>query len=143
MGFWSDAWNTAKAIGQGVVDVFVGIVSVLVLTVWAIGCVIFSIFEHLYSWIDETIENVKTKLRGTTMVPPEDTEKFISDLNNNKGKTTLPPYKPGVKRSLVVAHNTSGKVVRAQVVSTDSGWEKAIDDAFKKGNLVDQPIEID
>lgn len=142
MGFWSDAWNTAKAIGQGVVDVFVGIVNVLVLTVWAIGYVIFSIFEHLYSWIDETIEKVKIKLKGTTMVPPEDTEQFIRDLNNNKGKTTLPPYKPGVKRSLVVANDTSGKVVRAQVVSTDSGWEKAIDDAFKKGNLVDQPVEI-
>lgn len=140
MGFWSNAWDTAKAIGQGVVDVFVGIVSVLVLIVWSIGYIIFSIFEHLYTWIDETIEKVSTKLKGTTMVPPEDTEKFIEGLND-KGKTTLPSYKPGLKRSLMIANDTSGKIVRAQVVSTNSGWEKAIEEAFNKGNLVEQPIE--
>lgn len=140
MGFWNNAWNAAKAIGKGVVDVFVGIVSVLVLTIWAIGYAIFSIVEHLYSWIDETVEKVKTKVKGTTMVPPEDTEIFISDLNR-KGKTTLPAYKPGTKRSLMVATDKSGKVVRAQVVETNSGWEDAIDKAFKKGDLVEQPIE--
>lgn len=140
MGFWNNAWNAAKAIGQGVVDVFVGIVSVLVLTIWSIGYAIFSIFEHLYSWIDETIEEVKTKVKGITMVPPKDTEEFISDLNS-KGKTTLPPYKPGTKRSLMVATGTSGKVVRAQIVETKSGWEDVIDKAFEKGDLVEQPIE--
>jgi len=141
MGFWSSAWNAAKAIGKGVANVFVGIVSVLVLTVWAIGYVIFSIFEHLYDWIDNTIEWVKDKCKigGTTMVPPEDTEEFIKGLKD-KGVTTLPPYQPGTKRTLMVAHDTNGKVVRAQVASTQSGFEKQIQDAFTKGDLVEQPV---
>lgn len=141
MGFWSSAWNAAKAVGNGVVNVFVGIVSVLVLTVWAIGYAIFSIFEHLYSWIDDTIEWVKDKCKigGTTMVPPDDTEKFIKGLND-RGVTKLPTYTPGTKRTLMVAHDTNGKVVRAQVASTQSGFEKQIEDAFKKGDLVEQPV---
>lgn len=41
MGYWSEAWEAAKAIGKGITDVFVGIASVLVLVVWAIGYAIF------------------------------------------------------------------------------------------------------
>lgn len=33
MGFWSEAWEAAKAIGRGITDVFVGITSVLALTI--------------------------------------------------------------------------------------------------------------
>ena len=140
MGFWSSAWNAAKAVGKGVVDVFTGVIAVMVLTVWAIGYVIFSIFDHLFSWIDDVIEKVKTKLKGVQMVPPEDTEKFIKELNN-KGKTTLPHYTPGVKRSLLVATGEDGKVKRAQVVSTDKGFESIIENAFNRGDIVEQPIE--
>jgi len=140
MGFWSNAWNAAKAVGRGVVDVFTGVIAVMEFTVWAIGYIIFSIFDHLFSWIDNVIEKVKTKLKGVTMVPPEDTENFIKGLNN-KGTTTLPPYKPGVKRSLLVATGEDGKVKQAQVVSTTKGFESTIEDAFEKGNLVEQPIE--
>lgn len=140
MGFWSSAWNAAKAVGKGVVDVFTGVIAVMVLTVWAIGYVIFSIFDHLFSWIDEVIEKVKTKLKGVQMVPPQDTEEFIKGLNN-KGTTKLPPYKPGVKRSLLVATGEDGKVKRAQVVSTNRGFEATIENAFNRGDIVDQPIE--
>lgn len=140
MGFWSSAWNAAKAVGKGVVDVFTGVIAVMVLTVWAIGYVIFSIFDHLFSWIDDVIEKVKTKLKGVQMVPPEDTEKFIKELNN-RGTTKLPAYKPGVKRSLLVATGEDGKVKRAQVVSTDKGFESTIENAFNRGDIVEQPIE--
>lgn len=140
MGFWSSAWNAAKAVGKGVVDVFTGVIAVMVLTVWAIGYVIFSIFDHLFSWIDDVIEKVKTKLKGVQMVPPEDTEKFIKELNN-KGTTKLPAYKPGVKRSLLVATGEDGKVKRAQVVSTDKGFGSTIENAFNRGDIVEQPIE--
>lgn len=139
MGFWSKAWSAAKAVGKGVVDVFIGITEVLLLTVWAIGYVIFSVLDHLYSWIDRVIENVKTKLKGVQMVPPQDTEEFIKELNN-KNKTTLPPYKPGVKRSLLIATGVNGKVACAQIVSA-GGFESTIDNAFKRGDIVDQPIE--
>lgn len=141
MGFWSEVWDTAKSLGKGVVDVFVGVISVLVLTIWAIGYVIFSIFDHLYDWIDNTIEWVKDKFKigSTTMVPPEETEKFIAGLNNS-GKTTLPPYKPGTKRTLMVAHDTNGKVVRAQVASTTKGFEEQIQAAFDRGDLIEQPV---
>lgn len=141
MGFWSAAWDTAKAIGRGVVDVFVGITAVLILTIYAIGYAIFSIFEHLYDWIDKMVDKVGNKLKGTTMVPPTETEEFIKGLRN-QGKTTLPPYKPGVKRSLLIAHDNNGKVVAAQVASTEKGFDDTIDDAFKKGHLVEQPVEI-
>lgn len=63
MGFWSEAWEAAKAIGRGITDVFVGIASVLVLVVWAIGYAIFSVVDHLYKWIDKTIERIKSILR--------------------------------------------------------------------------------
>ena len=53
MGFWSETWDAAKSIGKGIADVFVGVVAVLVLTIWAIGYVVFSIFDHLYDWIDD------------------------------------------------------------------------------------------
>lgn len=139
MGFWSSAWNAAKEVGKGVVDVFTGVIAVMVLTVWAIGYVIFSICDHLFSWIDDVIEKVKTKLKGVQMVPPEDTEKFIKELNN-KGTTKLPAYKPGVKRSLLVATGEDGKVTRAQVVSTDKGFESTIENAFNRGVIVEQPI---
>ena len=64
MGFWSDAWDAAKAIGQGVVDVFVGITAVLILTIYAIGYVLFSIIDHLYDWIDKMVDKVGSKLKG-------------------------------------------------------------------------------
>lgn len=140
MGFWSDAWDAAKTIGKGVVDVFVGITAVLILTIYAIGYAIFSIFEHLYDWIDKMVDKVRSKLKGTTMVPPTETEEFIKGLRD-KGKTTLPPYKPGVKRSLLVAHDSNGKVVAAQVASTEKGFDSTINEAFKKGHLVEQPVE--
>ncbi|MDO4180911.1 MAG: hypothetical protein Q4D36_06435 [Bacteroidales bacterium] len=140
MGFWSDAWDAAKTIGKGVVDVFVGITAVLILTIYAIGYAIFSIFEHLYDWIDKMVDKVGSKLKGTTMVPPTETEEFIKGLRD-KGKTTLPPYKPGVKRSLLVAHDSNGKVVAAQVASTEKGFDSTINEAFKKGHLVEQPVE--
>lgn len=140
MGFWSDAWDAAKTIGKGVVNVFVGITAVLILTIYAIGYAIFSIFEHLYDWIDKMVDKVGSKLKGTTMVPPTETEEFIKGLRD-KGKTTLPPYKPGVKRSLLVAHDSNGKVVAAQVASTEKGFDSTINEAFKKGHLVEQPVE--
>lgn len=140
MGFWSDAWDAAKTTGKGVVDVFVGITAVLILTIYAIGYAIFSIFEHLYDWIDKMVDKVGSKLKGTTMVPPTETEEFIKGLRD-KGKTTLPPYKPGVKRSLLVAHDSNGKVVAAQVASTEKGFDSTINEAFKKGHLVEQPVE--
>lgn len=142
MGFWSAAWDAAKTVGQGVKDVFVGIGSVIMLTIYAIGYVIFSIIEHLYNWIDKQIEKFGSKVKGTTMVPPEETEKFIKELNEKKGTTTLPPYKPGVKRSILVAHDENGKVLTAQVTSTEKGFDGAINEAFNKGNLVEQPVEV-
>lgn len=140
MGFWSDAWDAAKAIGQGVVDVFVGITAVLIMTIYAIGYAIFSIFEHLYDWIDKMVERFGNKVSTVTMVPPADTEIFINDLRN-KGKTTLPPY-PAGKRSLIIAQDKNGKVTVGQVGETDRGFESKIEDAFKKGHLVEQPVEV-
>lgn len=139
MGFWSDAWDAAKTVGKGVFDVFVGITAVLVLTVFAIGYVIFSISEHLYKWIDGMVEKLGNKMKGTVMVPPEDTEEFIKGLGD-RGVKKLPPYKPGVKRTLLVAEDESGKVLSAQVASTERGFEDAIEDAFKQGHIVEQPV---
>lgn len=139
MGFWSNAWQAAKQVGKGIGQVFIGIAEVLILTVYAIGYVIFSIVEHLYNWIDGIIEKHGSKVKGTVMVPPEETEKFIKELRD-KGKTTLPPYKPGVKRTLLVAEEGNGKVVAAQPASTDKGFDAKIEEAFKKGHLVEQPI---
>lgn len=141
MGFWTSAWNAAKAVGRGVADVFIGITAVLILVVYAIGYVIFTIVDHLYDWIDEKLEKFGNKLTGTTMVPPEDTEEFIKKLREQK-KTTLPAYKPGTKRTLLVGHDSNGKVLVAQPASTEKGFDKAIDEAFRQGHLVEQPIEI-
>lgn len=140
MGFWNNAWSAAKAIGKGVIDVFIGIGEVLILAIYAIGYVIFSIIEHLYNWIDGIIEKHRNKkINKTIMVPPAETEEFIKGLRD-KGKTTLPPYKPGVKRTLLVAED-SGTVVVGQVASTERGFDDNIEEAFKKGYLVEQPIE--
>lgn len=142
MGIWSDAWDAAKAVGKGVLDVFVGITAVLVLTVLAIGYVLFTIGEHLYNWIDSLLEKLGNKMKGTVMVPPEDTEVFIKGLGD-RGVKKLPPYKPGVKRTLLVAEDANGKVLKAQIASTERGFEDAIDEAFKQGRLVEQPVETE
>lgn len=139
MGFWSEAWDAAKSIGRGIADVFVGVVAVLVLTIWAIGYVIFSIFDHLYDWIDETIEKVKKKIKSVIMIDTEETEKFISGLPVDK-RRTLPPYKPGTKRSLIAATDENNKVVHAQITSTTKGFDDIIEDAFRRGEIVEQPV---
>lgn len=140
MGFWQDVWSAAKAVGKGVKDVFVGILEVMVLTVYAIGYVLFTIAEHLYNWIDGLFDsNVTSTTTGVTLVPEDETEKFIKGLNSN-GKTVLPGYTPKVKRTLIVAHDENNKVVKAQVASTTKGFESRIQEAFNKGHLVEQPI---
>lgn len=142
MGFWSTTWKAAKAVGKGVINVFTGIVAVLVLTVYAIGYVIFTIVEHLYDWIDDLFNSGtgnSAPPTGVTMVPLEETETFIKTLND-KGVTTLPQYTPGIKRSLLVAHDKNQKVIKAQVASTTKDFESQIKEAFNRGDLVEQPI---
>ena len=51
MGFLSNAWEAAKQVGKGLGQVFIGIGEALVLIVYAIGYVLFTIVEHLYNWI--------------------------------------------------------------------------------------------
>lgn len=138
MGFWSEAWEAAKAIGRGITDVFVGIASVLVLVVWAIGYTIFSVVDHLYKWIDKTIERIKKYFTSTVMLSPDETEKFINTLPSDKRKE-LEPYKPNVKRSVMAAMD-GNKVVSAQIVSTTKGFDDTIQDAFDRGEIVEQPI---
>lgn len=138
MGFWSEIWDNAKAIGEGIVDVFSAVGEVLITAIFAIGYVIFKIAEHLYEWIDSIVDKLQGK-GDVTMVPPEDTEEFIKNLRD-RGKTTLPAYKPGTKRTLLVGSDSNGKVKVGQVASTEKGFEKPIQDAFDKGNLVEQPI---
>jgi hypothetical protein len=138
MSFISECWENAKAIGKGILDVFATIGEVLITAIFAIGYVIFEIVKHLYEWID----SIADKLQGNgdvVMVPPKDTEEFIQNLRE-RGKTTLPPYKPGTKRTLLVGSDSNGKVKVGQVASTEKGFEKPIQDAFDKGNLVEQPI---
>ena len=138
MGYWSEAWEAAKAIGRGITDVFVGIASVLVLVVWAIGYAIFSVVDHLYKWIDKTIERIKKYFTSTVMLSPDETEKFINTLPSDKRKK-LKPYTPNVKRSVMAAMD-GNKVVAAQIVSTTKGFDDTIQDAFDRGEIVEQPI---
>lgn len=138
MGYWSEAWEAAKAIGRGITDVFVGIASVLVLVVWAIGYAIFSVVDHLYKWIDKTIERIKKYFTSTVMLSPDETEKFINTLPSDKRKK-LKPYTPNVKRSVMAAMD-GNKVVSAQIVSTTKGFDDTIQDAFDRGEIVEQPI---
>lgn len=138
MGYWSEAWEAAKAIGRGITDVFVGIASVLVLVVWAIGYAIFSVVDHLYKWIDKTIERIKKYFTSTVMLSPDETEKFINTLPSDKRKK-LEPYTPNVKRSVMAAMD-GNKVVSAQIVSTTKGFDDTIQDAFDRGEIVEQPI---
>lgn len=141
MGFLSNAWEAAKQVGKGLGQVFIGIGEALVLIVYAIGYVLFTIVEHLYNWIDGVIEKFGNKVSTTTMLSPEDTEEFITTLRN-KGKTTLPEYTPGVNRSIMSAHDSNGKVIYSQVTSTEKGFEPRIAEAFKKGHIIEQPICI-
>lgn len=138
MGYWSEAWEAAKAIGRGITDVFVGIASVLVLVVWAIGYAIFSVVDHLYKWIDKTIERIKKYFTSTVMLSPDETEKFINTLPSDKRKKLI-PYTPNVKRSVMAAMD-GNKVVSAQIVSTTKGFDDTIQDAFDRGEIVEQPI---
>ena len=138
MGYLSEAWEAAKAIGRGITDVFVGIASVLVLVVWAIGYAIFSVVDHLYKWIDKTIERIKKYFTSTVMLSPDETEKFINTLPSDKRKK-LKPYTPNVKRSVMAAMD-GNKVVSAQIVSTTKGFDDTIQDAFDRGEIVEQPI---
>lgn len=141
MGLLSSMWDAAKTIGKGVAQVFLGIGEVLILAIYAIGCVIFSIVEHLYNWIDSMITKIGNKIKSAIMLSPEDTEKFIRSLPEDK-RTVLPPYKPGVRRSVLAAIDENGKVGVAQIASTERGFESQIEEAFKKGHLVEQPVEI-
>lgn len=141
MGLLSEMWSAAKKVGKGIAEVFVGIAEVLILTVYAIGYVIFSIVDHLYNWIDGVIEKIGNKIKKVVMLSPEDTEKFIRTLPPEK-VSKLPPYKPGVKRSVMAATDNNGKVYTAQITSTERGFDQQIEDAFGKGHLVEQPIEI-
>lgn len=138
MGFWSETWEAAKSIGSGISDVFVGIGSVLILVVWAIGYAIFSVVDHLYTWIDKTIERIKKYFTSTVMLPPEETENYIKTLSPDKRKK-LEPYKPNVKRTILAAMD-GDKVVSAQIVSTTQGFDDTIQEAFDRGEIVEQPI---
>lgn len=141
MGLLSNMWEAAKAVGKGVAQVFVGIGEVLILAIFAIGYVLFSIVEHLYNWIDSMIEKIGKKIKSAFMLSPEDTEKFIKSLPPEK-RTVLPPYKPGVKRTIMAAADDKGKVYVAQIASTEKGFEQQIEEAFQQGHLIEQPIEI-
>lgn len=138
MGFWSETWEAAKSIGRGITDVFVGIVSVLVLVVWAIGYVIFSVVDHLYTWIDKTIEKIKKIFSTTVMLSPDETERVIKNLPADKRKK-LAPYAPNVKRTVMAAMD-GNKVVSAQIASTTKGFDDTIQEAFDRGEIVEQPI---
>lgn len=140
MGFLSETWEAAKSIGRGITDVFVGIASVLVLAVWAIGYAIFSVVDHLYTWIDETIEKIKKYFTSTVMLSPDETEKFINTLPPDKRKR-LGPHKPNVKRTMMAAMD-GNKVVSAQIASTTKGFDDIIQEAFDRGEIVEQPIDL-
>ena len=139
MGFLSDIWDAAKSIGKGVADIFVGVAAVLVLTIWAIGYVIFSVVGHLYKWIDETIEKVKGTVSSVIMIDPKETEIFVKGLPEKK-RTILEGYSPGATNSLMVATDRNGKVQRAQITSTTKGFDDIIEDAFRRGEIVEQPV---
>lgn len=138
MGFWSDAWDAAKLIGKGIADVFIGVVSVLVLTIFAIGYVIFSVVEHLYNWIDTTIAKTKQWFTSVIMIDPQTTEEFLKTLPDDK-KKTLPMYSVGERRSLILGMDKN-KVGYAQLTSTTKGFDDIIEDAFSRGEMVEQPI---
>ena len=139
MAFWTEILATAMKVKDSFISVLTTIGEVLLNVIFSIGHTIFEIAKHLYQWIDGIIDKVQGK--GTViMVPPKDTEEFLKTLKD-RGKTTLPSYTPGKKRSLMVASDANGTVKVAQVASTDKGFEKTIQDSFDKGDLVEQPIE--
>ncbi len=140
MAFWTEIWTAAMQVKDSFISVMKTIGEVLIDAIFAIGRKIFEIVTHLYQWIDEFIDRGQLK-RGdeTTMVPPKDTEEFIKSLRD-RGRTTLPPYTPGTKRSLIVGSDANGTVKVAQISSTESGFESKIQDSFDKGNLVVTPI---
>ena len=138
MGFWSEAWDRAKSVGRGVADVFVGVVAVLVLTVYAIGVAIFSIVKHLYAWIDKLVSKFKCRKGTAIILPPKETGEFLNGLKNERA--VLPDYTPN--SSLLVATNDKGEVITAQVASPDEGYERTIDEFFKKGMIVEQPFVL-
>lgn len=72
------------------------------------------------------------------MLSPDETEKFINTLPSDKRKK-LKPYTPNVKRSVMAAMD-GNKVVSAQIVSTTKGFDDTIQDAFDRGEIVEQPI---
>lgn len=72
------------------------------------------------------------------MLSPDETETFISTLPSDKRKT-LEPYKPNVKRTVMAAMD-GNKVVSAQIASTTKGFDDTIQEAFDRGEIVEQPI---
>ena len=140
MAFWTEIWTAAMQVKDSFLGVLQTIGEVLIDAIYSIGRKIFEIVKHLYQWIDEFIDRGQLK-RGdeTTMVPPKDTEEFIKSLRD-RGRTTLPPYTPGTKRSLIVGSDANGKVKVAQISSTEDRFEQKIQDSFDKGKLVVTPI---
>lgn len=140
MGFWSDVWDSAKVIGKGIADVFLGIAEVLVLTVYAIVDTIFTITEHLYDWIDGVINQGKD-ISSTVLFSPEDTERFLKTLEENgKGRKVLKPYDSKSRKSMVVATGKNKKVTHAQLTTSAKGYDKDIEEAWDEGLLVEVPV---
>jgi hypothetical protein len=140
MAFWTEIWTAAMQVKDSFLGVLQTIGEVLIDAIYSIGRKIFEIVKHLYQWIDEFTTRGKLKSGDeTTMVPPKDTEVFIKSLRD-RGRTTLPPYTPGTKRSLIVGSDANGKVKVAQISSTEDGFEQKIQDSFDKGKLVVTPI---
>lgn len=138
MAFWTEIWTAAMQVKDSFLGLLKSIGEVLIDWIYSIGREIFKIVQHLFDWIDEFASKYNLKGGKVIMVPPKDTEEFLTSLKD-RGKTTLPAYTPGTKRTLIVANDANGKIKVAQV-GESGGYENTIQDSFDKGALVEQPI---
>lgn len=104
---------------------------------WYLSDSLFSIEEHLYTWIDTVLQEINQPLKAVYLVPPEITEIFVQENFTGAFKNYLETQE---KRILIIALGTDEEAKRVQIVNT-IGFEAIIEEAFNKNHIVEQPID--
>ena len=104
---------------------------------WYLFDSLFSIEEHLYTWIDTVLQEINQPLKAVYLVPPEITEILVQENFTGAFKNYLETQE---KRILLIALGTDEETKCVQIVNT-RGFEGIIEEAFNKNNIVEQPID--
>lgn len=104
---------------------------------WFLSDSLFTVKEHLYTWIDTVVKEIGQPLKVVYLVPPEITAILLKENFHDAFKNH---HETQGKRTLLIALGADDKMKCIQIINA-RGFEAIIEDAFYKNNIVEQPID--